>query len=458
MAKKKSWFSLVKRLFIWETHSTQEKKEKRRKWIFGRLKSKRIPSIKAPLPSKGTVLSEAEEEQSKHALTVTIASAAAVTAAAEVVRLTGVSQSSLQRKENSEDSQPVKTRNDAPQFPYQCQRDIKESAAVIKIQTAFRGYLARKALRALKGIVKLQAIIRGRAVRRQAMSTLKCLQSIVSIQSQVCARRLQMVERRCDYAENEEMQDSIDKIIRMDSNSARTWDENSVLKEEVDTYCISKKETVLKRERIKEYSFNHRRSAESERSKVNGRLRYWLEQWVDTQLSKSKELEDLDSVFSSHSRGGEEFGGRQLKMRSIHRQNPMEGLDSPRTCFPHRRQCSVGEEHSFSSSPATPAYMAATESAKAKARSTISPTVRTGLNVDINSDSYSPCKKKLSIASSINSEVLSSGRMTKLSGNQQRSPSFKGLSVPIKSSRTIKDLSINSDCSLPNWDRHGSFK
>jgi len=39
--------------------------EKRMKWIFGRLKSKRLPSIKAPLPSKGTTLSEAEQQQSK---------------------------------------------------------------------------------------------------------------------------------------------------------------------------------------------------------------------------------------------------------------------------------------------------------------------------------------------------------------------------------------------------------
>jgi len=37
----------------------------------------------------------------------------------------------------------------------------------------------------------------------------------VSIQSQVCARRLKMVEGRCDYSENEEMQDSKDKIIRV---------------------------------------------------------------------------------------------------------------------------------------------------------------------------------------------------------------------------------------------------
>jgi hypothetical protein len=75
---------------------------------------------------------------------------------------------------------------------------------------------AKKALRALKGIVKLQAIIRGRAVRRQAMSTLKSLQSIVSIQSKICARRLQMVEGRWeDCVEDEDMHYSKDKIIRV---------------------------------------------------------------------------------------------------------------------------------------------------------------------------------------------------------------------------------------------------
>ncbi|TKY49642.1 IQ-DOMAIN 14 [Spatholobus suberectus] len=454
---KKGWFSTIKKLFIWDTHSSQDKKEKRRSWIFGRVKTKRLPSITAPPPSKETRLSEAEEEQSKHALTVAIASAAAAEAAitaaqvaVEVVRLQSANQ---QFKEKQEQLQPVKTRHDAPHSPNQCQRKMEESSAV-KIQTAFRGYLARKALRALKGIVKLQAIIRGRAVRRQAMSTLKCLQSIVSIQSQVFARRLQMVEGRWDCGEREEMQGSRDKIIRMDSNSERRWDDSILLKEEVDASCISKKEAVLKRERVKEYSFNHRRSAESERNKINGRWRYWMEQWVDTQLCKSKELEDLDSVFSSHySRAGEECGRRQIKLRNIQRQNQVEGLDSPilasRNSFPHRSQTSEAEDHSIPTSPAIPTYMTATKSTQAKARSSSSPRARTGVNFDMNSDSYSPCKKKLSVVTSINSEVLSNGRMGKLSSNHQRSPSLKGLSRPLKLSQTMRDLSINSDCSVP---------
>ena len=99
--------------------------------MFGRLMTKRLPSVKAPPPpSKETRLCEAEEEeQSKHALTVAIASAAAAEAAihaaqvaVEVVRL----QSAHQLKEKPEELQP--------------HLEIEESAA-IKIQTAFRGYL-----------------------------------------------------------------------------------------------------------------------------------------------------------------------------------------------------------------------------------------------------------------------------------------------------------------------------
>jgi len=47
----------------------------------------------------------------------------------------------------------------------------------------------------------------------------------------------------------------------MDSNSERRWDDSILLKEEVDASCMSKKEAVVKRERVKEYSFNHRVSS-----------------------------------------------------------------------------------------------------------------------------------------------------------------------------------------------------
>ncbi|XP_051140449.1 protein IQ-DOMAIN 31-like [Andrographis paniculata] len=58
----------------------------------------------------------------------------------------------------------------------------QEQAATVA-QAAFRGYLARRAFRALKGIIRLQALIRGHLVRRQAASTLRCMQAIVKLQA-----------------------------------------------------------------------------------------------------------------------------------------------------------------------------------------------------------------------------------------------------------------------------------
>ncbi|GMJ04720.1 IQ-domain 28 [Hibiscus trionum] len=60
---------------------------------------------------------------------------------------------------------------------------IRLDQAAATLQAAFRGYLARRAFRTLKGIIKLQALIRGHLVRRQAVATLCCTWGIVKLQA-----------------------------------------------------------------------------------------------------------------------------------------------------------------------------------------------------------------------------------------------------------------------------------
>nr|GME05671.1 protein IQ-DOMAIN 1-like [Ipomoea batatas] len=363
-----SWLTAVKRAFRSPTKDTsnvdkkscrrreheheedEEKKREKRRWLF----------------RKGAA-QNGENNESRHAIAVAAATAEAAVATAqaavEIIRLT--------RPSN------------------------RQQFAATVIQTAFRGYLARRALVALKGIVKLQALIRGQNVRKQAKMTLKCMQALLRVQARVREQRARLshdgggrksmfAEPTTNLWESKYLSDirdrkSMDLQSRDGSSIAEDWRDCPRTLEELEAMLQARKEASIIRERSLVHAFSQQEwssemelvEEEGEEKEVEERTN-WLEEWMSSKQwncgrASTERREPLRST--SPRRLGEKLLNRKHSLPALH------------NAFPHRRIPlqhirKRGSRRHRRHPHSVPNYMAATESAKARVRSQSAPRQR----------------------------------------------------------------------------------
>ncbi|KAK1403425.1 Protein IQ-DOMAIN 1 [Heracleum sosnowskyi] len=383
MGRKGNWFSSVKKAF---SPDSQNKKNKRGSKSKNSVENERSlnPEISTletvstpqhlPLPPE-VQRTEVVDEQAKYDYSVEDANTSSYVPAVEAPEVVG------------EVVRPIPVTRFTGMS--------REEVAAIKIQTTFRGYLARRALRALRGLVRLKSLVEGATVKRQTTNTLRSMQGISRVQSQINNRRIRMTE------ENQALQRQLlqERAKELESlQMGEDWNDSAQSKEQIEAKLLSKYEATMRRERAMAYSFSHQQTWKKSARTTN--LLFidptnpqwgwsWMERWMAARPESKTEKEATNGHFSVKGASPNFAGNEIAKSFARHQLNsdkPLppsnrklsspSNLQSPSIPSSKSEQnrrhsiagSSVRDDESLASSPSVPGYMAATRSAKAKSR------------------------------------------------------------------------------------------
>ncbi|KAJ8764922.1 hypothetical protein K2173_010387 [Erythroxylum novogranatense] len=267
---------------------------------------------------------------------------------------------------------------------------IREQWAAVVIQTGFRGYLARRALGALKGLVKLQALVRGHNVRNQAKLTLKCMQTLVRVQDRVRDQRARLSHEGSRKSIFTEINGLWDSKYLQDIRERKSI---------IEAMVENRKEAAFKRERALAYAFSSQIWRSETGRKASAGSEKELEEktgWPDRRMA-AKQCEisnrastDIKTIerryrYQNHPTPTPYSVASPLHMFTP---SPCRSRIKPLQVRSASPRLTKEEKHCYSHSPsfgyrqhsinnpaniAVPNYMASTESAKARIRSQSAP-------------------------------------------------------------------------------------
>ncbi|CAJ2629659.1 protein IQ-domain 1-like [Trifolium pratense] len=292
MGRKGSWFSSVKKLFFISPSDSSKKEQKPHNHNHNHKASKLTcfghhnyddaewktggvaPITIVPVPSlpekkdKKPKKNKEEDEQNKQAFSLILATAVATGAAVAAAQAAA-------------GTPRVKS------IPRCYIGKSAEEIAAIKIQTAYRGYLARRTLRGLRGLARLKALVKGQSVQRQAATTLQCMQTLSRLQSQVSARKIRMSEenqsfqRQLQHKREREM-----GKLQAAQPIGEDWDYSSQSKEQIQAKLLNRQIAAMRREKALAYASTHQQTWRNSSKPTDATIMdpnnpHWGWNWLD---------------------------------------------------------------------------------------------------------------------------------------------------------------------------------